>query len=205
VTATLSALTVLPDAAFGRAAVAALPPLLAVPVATLVNAGLFVVAFRALTVRPLTFRQVAPGALVAAVAWQALELGVLRYAGEELTGADPLYGVFGLVLALLGWIYLEVLVVLVAAEINTVLVDRLWPRALLTITTMVGPDDLTDADRRSLAGYARVQSYKSFERIDVTFGPDPVPEVRHVPGASAASPAAPPPTPLADRCPPVSP
>ena len=205
VTATLSALSVLPDAAFGRAASdgpVALPPLLAVPLAALVNAGLFVVAFRALTVRPLTVRQVAPGALVAAVAWQALELGVLRYAGEELTGADPLYGVFGLVLALLGWIYLEVVVVLVAAEINTVLVDRLWPRALLTITTMVGPDDLTGADRRSLVNYARIQSYKSFERIDVTFGPDPVPEVA---AGSTASPAAPPPSPLGDRCPPGSP
>jgi membrane protein len=205
VTASLSALTVLPEAAFGQTAAPTLPPLLAVPVATAVNTGLFLVAYRALTVRPLTFRQVAPGALLAALAWQLLELGVLRYAGEELTGADPLYGVFGLVLALLAWIYLEVLVVLVAAEINTVLVDRLWPRALLTVTAMVGPDDLTDADRRGLANYARVQTYKSFERIDVTFGPDPLPEVPEVSAASMASPAAPSPSPHADRCPPGSP
>jgi hypothetical protein len=163
-----------------------------------VNTGLFLVAFRAFTVRPLTFRQVAPGALVAALAWQLLELGVLRYAGEELSGADPLYGVFGLVLTLLGWIYLEALVVLFAVEINTVLADRLWPRALLAVTAPVGPDDLTEADRRTLAAYARVQSYKSYKRIDVTFGParDPV---------AAVSPAAPPPSPPADRCPPVSP
>jgi membrane protein len=122
---------------------------------------------------------------------------VLRYAGEELIGADPLYGVFGLVLALLGWIYLEALVVL-PAEINTVLVDRLWPRALLAVTALVGPDDLTEADRRTLAAYARVQSYKKYERIDVTFGPAPDPEV-------AAIPTAPPPSLPGDRCPPVSP
>lgn len=198
VTAALSALTVLPAAVVGAVA-----PVLPRPVAGLsalaVNTGLFLVAFRAFTVRPLTFRQVAPGALVAALAWQVLELGVLRYAGEELTGADPLYGVFGLVLALLGWIYLEALVVLLAVEINTVLADRLWPRALLTVTTLVGPDDLTEADRRTLAAYARVQSYKDYERIDVTFGP------ARDPGVVAASPAAPPPSPPADRCPPVSP
>jgi len=51
----------------------------------------------------MNFRQVALGAVLAALAWQLLELGVLRYAGEELTGADPLYGVFGPVLTLLGW------------------------------------------------------------------------------------------------------
>ena len=45
---------------------------------------------------------------------------------------------FGLVLALLAWIYLEALVVTAAAEVNVVLVDRLWPRALLTITPFVG-------------------------------------------------------------------
>jgi uncharacterized BrkB/YihY/UPF0761 family membrane protein len=190
VTAALSALVVVPDAA----RVAPLPAPVAALVALAVNTALFLVAFRAFTVRPLTLRQVAPGAVVAALAWQLLELGVLRYAGEELTGADPLYGVFGLVLALLGWIYLEALVVMLAVEINVVLADR----ALLAVTALVGPDDLTEADRRTLAAYARLQSYKKYERIDVTFGParDPV---------AAVSPAAPPPSPPADRCPPVSP
>ena len=193
VTAALSALAVVPDAA----RVAPLPGPVAALVALAVNTGLFLVAFRAFTVRPLTFRQVAPGAVVAAVVWQLLELGVLRYAGEELTGADPLYGVFGLVLTLLGWIYLEALVVLLAVEIDAVLVDRLWPRALLAVTALVGPDDLTEADRRTLAAYARVQTYKKFERIDVTFGP--------AGDQGAATPATRPPSPPADRCPPVSP
>jgi membrane protein len=193
VTAALSALVVVPDAA----RVAPLPAPVAALAALAVNTALFLVAFRAFTVRPLTFGQVAPGAVVAALAWQLLELGVLRYAGEELTGADPLYGVFGLVLALLGWIYLEALVVMFAVEINVVLADRLWPRALLAVTALVGPDDLTEADRRTLAAYARVQSYKKYERIDVTFGPAPDP--------GAATPAAPPPSPPGDRCPPVSP
>jgi membrane protein len=164
VTTALSALSADPVTPLGPAF-----PVLAPLVSVLVNAGLFLVGFRALTVRELTFRQVAPGAIVAALAWQLLELGAIRYATDELAGADPLYGVFELVLALLAWIFLEALVVVAAAEINVVLVDRLWPRALLTLTHFVGPDDLTEADRRSLESYARIQRYKSFERINVEF------------------------------------
>jgi len=166
VTTALSALTAAPYAPLGPVF-----PVLAPLVSVLANTALFLVGFRALTVRELTFRQVAPGAVAAALAWQLLELGAIRYATDELAGADPLYGVFGLVLALLAWIYLEALVVTAAAEINVVLVDRLWPRALLTLTHFVGPDDLTEADRRSLESYARIQRYKSFERIDVEFSP----------------------------------
>lgn len=168
VTTALSALTAAPGTPLGPALVV-LGPLVSMSV----NAGLFLVGFRAFTVRDLTFGQVAPGAIGAALAWQLLELGAVRYATDELTDADPLYGVFGLVLALLAWIYLEALVVTAAAEINVVLVDRLWPRALLTLTHFVGPDDLTEADRRSLESYARIQRYKSFERIDVEFSPPP--------------------------------
>ncbi len=171
VTTALSALTAVPVTDTVPA------PLLSAPIAMLVNAALFLVAFRALTVRELTFRQVAPGAVLAAVAWQLLELGAARSAAS-LTDADPLYGVFALVLALLAWIYLEALVVVFAAEVNAVLVERLWPRALLTITHFVGPDDLTDADRRSLVSYARSQRYQSFERIDVAFSPDRPPSDR---------------------------
>ena len=54
-----------------------------------VNAALFLVAFRALTVRELTFRQVAPGAIVAALAWQALELGAIRYATDAARRRRP--------------------------------------------------------------------------------------------------------------------
>lgn len=171
VTAALSALTADPSATLGSS-FPTTARIASAPIAVAVNAALFLVAFRALTVRELTVRQVAPGAVIAAVAWQLLELGAVRLATAELTDADPLYGVFGLVLALLGWIYLEAVVVMIAAEVNAVLVDRLWPRALLTITHFVGPDDLTDADRRSFASYARSQRYQSFEQIDVVFNPD---------------------------------
>jgi membrane protein len=183
VTTALSALGAAPLPPLGSAF-----PVLAPLVSVVVNAALFLVGFRVLTVRELTFRQVAPGAIAAALAWQALELGAVRYATDELAGADPLYGVFGLVLALLAWIYLEALVVTAAAEINVVLADRLWPRALLTLTHLVGPDDLTEADRRSLESYARIQRYKSYERIEVAFSPPQ--EDRPAPQADRPAPQA---------------
>ena len=164
VTTGLSALAAAPVVPLGAAF-----PVVAPVVSVLVNAALFLLGFRVLTVRQVTFRQVAPGAVVAALIWQLLELGAVRYAADELTGADPLYGVFALVLALLAWIFLEALVVTAAAEINVVLVDRLWPRALLTLTHFVGPDDLTEADRRCLESYAHIQRYQSFEQINVAF------------------------------------
>lgn len=144
--AVTTALSALAGASHARLAPVVI--VLSIFVSLLVNAILFLVAFRSLTTRKLRFREVAPGAMVATLAWQLLEIGAVRFAFDELAGSDPLYGVFALVLALLGWIYLEALVVTVAAEINVVLVERLWPRALLTLTHLVGPDDLTDADRR---------------------------------------------------------
>ncbi len=212
VTTALSALTTGalagPAAAAGPLAAGA-ARWVALPVALLTNAALFVVAFRALTTRSLSVRQVAPGALIAALAWQLLELAGVRYAADPPGGADPLYGVFELVLALLAWIYLEAFVVVFAAEVAVVLADELWPRALLAVTSLVGADDLTDADRRSLASYARIQRYKTFERIEVAFTPDGSPG----PGPGDPRGGAPPPaTPAArsasrptGRCPPAPP
>jgi len=44
---------------------------------------------------------------------------------------DSVYGVFGIVLGLLAWIYLAVQVTVYAAEINVVLSRRLWPRSIV--------------------------------------------------------------------------
>ena len=49
-----------------------------------------------------------------------------------LRGASEAYGVFGLVLGLIAWIYLLSLVTVLAVETSVVAERRLWPRALLT-------------------------------------------------------------------------
>lgn len=50
---------------------------------------------------------------------------------------------------------------------NVVRVERLWPRAVLALTTHDDPGVLTNADRRSYRGYAQTQRFKKYERIEV--------------------------------------
>lgn len=143
------------------------------PVATLlvnfaVNTAVFVVAFQALTARRLDRRDVLVGAVVAAVLWQLLQtLGVAYFSGY-LDRQSDVYGVFGVVLGLVVWIYLQALVLVLAAEINVVRELRLFPRSLLTPFT----DDveLTAADVRAYTGYARSEQYKGTQRVEVSFG-----------------------------------
>ncbi|WP_232668774.1 YihY/virulence factor BrkB family protein [Pseudonocardia sp. TRM90224] len=142
---------------------------IAVAVSVTVNAVLFVLAFRALTARSVSVRDVLPGALMAAVTWQILQWAGTWYISYELRGSTQVYGLFGIVLGLLAWIYLEALVVVMAAELNVVLAERLWPRALLT--PFVEDVDLTSADRRSYRSYAKAQRYRESENITVEFEP----------------------------------
>jgi YihY family inner membrane protein len=116
-----------------------------------VNAGLLVVMFTVLLVRRPLRRQL-PGVVVGAVLLVALQqLGsfiVRRY----IAGASDTYGTFAIVIALLSWFYLLSTVVLLSAELNTVLADHLSPRRLVAS----GP--ATDADRRAaLLDVQRIQ------------------------------------------------
>ena len=135
--------------------------------AVLVNAGIFVLAFRLATTRPLTVRDVAPGALTAAVAWQLLQLFGVPYVASVIRNASVVNGVFALVIGLLAFLYLASVAAVISVEINVVRVDRLYPRALLTPFT----DNvrLTRSDRRAYRKQAKAQRAKGFQDIDVTF------------------------------------
>jgi YihY family inner membrane protein len=132
-----------------------------------VNGAVFVLTYRVLTARPLSTRDVLPGAAVAALAWQALQSVGAAWVSHELRGMTAAYGLFGVVLGLLAWIYLQSLVIVLAAEVNVVRTDGLWPRAVLALTTHDDPAVLTDADRRSYRNYAQTQRFKRYERIEV--------------------------------------
>ncbi len=140
---------------------------LAVGVSVAANTGLFVLAFRTLTARGLSVRDVLPGAVMAAVVWQLLQWAGTWYVNFELRGSSQVYGLFGIVLGLLAWIYLQATVIVLASELNVVLAQRLWPRALLT--PFAEDVDLTSADRRSYRSYATTQQYREAERITVEF------------------------------------
>ena len=66
------------------------------------------------------------------------------------------------VVALLAWVYLQAQVTILAAELNTVLVHRLWPRSITQ-------PPLTDGDKRAYEEYAKVERYRHDETVDVDF------------------------------------
>ena len=113
----------------------------------IVNVGLYFAVFRTLTPKQVATRSMILGIVTGAVAWTILQAFGGYVVGHDLKGASALYGVFGLFLGLIAWIYLGVEITLYAAEINTVLFRRLWPRGLVQ-------PPLTEADQRSLASQA---------------------------------------------------
>jgi membrane protein len=152
----------------------------AIIVTLVLNVALFTTAFRVLTARSLTVTQVRVGAVAGAVIWQMMQWTGAFLLGHILRGATATYGLFGIVLGLLTWIYLGALTFVICAEINVVRVERLWPRSLLTPFT--DNVDLTPGDRRAYTSYAETERHKGFESVDVDFdqspgpGPDPDPE-----------------------------
>ena len=132
-----------------------------------VNSMLFVLAFRLLTSRDVSVRQLRGGAVGAAVAWQLLQLLGGWYVTHRLQGAGATYGAFGIVLGLMAWLWLGAATVVLAAEVDAVRAGRLWPRSLLTPFT--DDVDLTRADESAYTSYAKSERHKGFETVQVNF------------------------------------
>jgi YihY family inner membrane protein len=143
----------------------------AVIAAVVLNAALLVASYRVLIRRRLPLRTTYAAALGGACAWQVLLWGGTYYVGHVLRGATATYGLFGIVLGLLAWLYLGALVYLLTAEITAVRWMRLWPRSLLSpFTDRV---HLSAGDQRAYRSYATTESFKGFEKITVHFDPPP--------------------------------
>lgn len=137
-------------------------PVLAVAASFVVNLGLFLLAFMVLTAEPLRPREVAAGAIIATVFWEALQLIGTWYVTRGLRSASPTYGVFAVVITLLSWLYLGSQLTLWAAEINVVLRYRLWPRS-------VTQPPLTQADRLVFMRLAQMAVRRPEEKIVASF------------------------------------
>jgi membrane protein len=146
--------------------------------AVVVNGSVFLLAFRIATARDLSVRDIAPGALAAAVVWQLLQTFGVVYVAHVVKGASDTNGVFAIVLGLVAFLYVTGVSVVFCVEVNVVRVDRLHPRALLTPFT--DNVSLTPGDRRAYTGQATAQRNKGFEDIDVSFNQPPG---REQPGA----------------------
>jgi membrane protein len=135
---------------------------LGVVLTIVLNTGLFLVLFRWLTVRRVAWRDAFPGALLAAVALEGLQLGSTAIIVHKLQGAQSTYANFGTVVVLLSWFYLQAQVVLLAAEVNVVKQYKLWPRALTD-------PPATEADYRAYEAYAERERYRPNEDVDTSF------------------------------------
>jgi len=142
------------------------------PVLTIAVVGTFLtVLFRFAATGHHSFGRAAPGGYALAVMWQLLQLGGAAYVDRVLVGTTSMTKTFGLVLGLIGFLWIGAVMAVLAMEINVVLSRRLWPRALLTPFT--DNVELTDADRRAYASYAAMQRHKGFEKVSVVWEPGP--------------------------------
>lgn len=150
--------------------------LLWVVVSLVLNLALFLLAFRILTSADVSWGDVFPGALVAAIAWTALQALGGYFVRHQLDGATETYGTFATVIGLLAWMYLGAQVTLLAAEVNVVRKRRLWPRGIVQ-------PPLTEADERALRSYAKVEERRPEEDVRVRIDdPQDVPSSDRSPG-----------------------
>lgn len=110
-----------------------------------------------------SLRKLLPGAAVAAVGLQILQTLGGYMVTHQLRNLKGAYGQFGLVLAILFWLYLQAQVFLYAAQINAVRAFKLWPRGLTG-------NPLTPADHRAFELYAKREIYEEpGEEVQVDF------------------------------------
>jgi YihY family inner membrane protein len=141
----------------------------AVRLLTVLLVGLLLtVVFRLAAARRHHLGRAAPGAFTVAILWQALQYVGTIYTTRVLaeTGKSMNF-VFGLVLGLIGIIYVAAFIGVLGMEVNVVLARRLWPRSLRSL--FIDRGELTEADRRAYASYARAQQHKGAENVDVSF------------------------------------
>jgi membrane protein len=117
---------------------------------TVINVGLFLLAFRLAIARSIPTRCMVLASVISAALWQVLlAVGALLVA-HQVRHAQTLYGVFGVVLGLLAWLQLQAQITLYAMEADVVRARGLWPRS-------VSPPPLTGADRKAYTGYAEAE------------------------------------------------
>jgi YihY family inner membrane protein len=128
------------------------------------NVAVFAGIFRILTVADVGWRDVLPGAVLAGVGWLVLLAVGSWLVDHQVRNASHVYGIFAIVIGLLGWVYLGAQLLLFAAELNAVLKRGLWPR------TLGETRETTRPDREVIAGEAKEEAAGPDERVAVRFG-----------------------------------
>jgi uncharacterized BrkB/YihY/UPF0761 family membrane protein len=134
----------------------------AVVLSMMVNAVMYLLAFRILTPKQISFREFRPGAIVGGIAWTIFQAAGGYLVGHQLKTSSQVYGFFGVVLGLLAFIYMAAQLSLFAAEVNVVWYRRLWPRGLVQ-------PPLTEADKEAMVAMAKKETRISEQDVDVDF------------------------------------
>jgi membrane protein len=95
-----------------------------------ITALLFWLGMRTATAAEVEGRDLRLAAILTTLFWQGLQYLGGFIAAHQLAHATTLYGVFGLVLGLLAWIYLQARLTLVAVATDVVRARKTWPRSL---------------------------------------------------------------------------
>lgn len=132
--------------------------------AAALDVGLFVAAFRMLTDRDITARDVLPGAIFSGVMFFILEQASTFIISRHLKSAQSTYGHFATVITILWWFYLQSIITLLGAQLNVVLKERLHPRSIANAPQ-------TDADHRALDSYAKERTYQPEETVETKVEP----------------------------------
>ena len=132
----------------------------------LLNIGLFWLGFRLATASEVTWKELFLGAVLAAIVWQILQLLGGYLVAHELSRSKSLYGIFGVVLGLMAWLFLQAEFTLYAVEAAVVKSRRLWPRTLF-------PPPLHEPDCRAYELYAQAQQRLVGQDIDMRIAADP--------------------------------
>jgi YihY family inner membrane protein len=123
-------------------------------VTAVLDVGLIIATFRILTTGDVAMRDLLPGALLAGVVFLILQAASAAIISSHLKNTQSTYGHFATVITILWWFYLQSLLTMVAAQLNVVLRDHLYPRSLVDAPQ-------TEADRRVLRVEASQLSYES--------------------------------------------
>jgi uncharacterized BrkB/YihY/UPF0761 family membrane protein len=131
-------------------------------ISLLLNFALFTASFRLLTSAAVPTSSLWLGALIGGLLWEVLQAGGGAYVDHVVRNASSTYGVFATVIGLLAWLHFGAQATLYAAEINVVVLRRLWPRNLF------GPPT-EPADEATLRALAEVEERSDHERVQVEF------------------------------------
>jgi YihY family inner membrane protein len=94
------------------------------------DVGIFLAAFRILTDRDVTTRDVLPGAILSGIAFFVLQQLSTLIISHYLKNAQSTYGHFATVITILWWFYLQSMITMLGAQLNVVLKKHDYPRSL---------------------------------------------------------------------------